>query len=148
MELNFFMMLWVAYLQVHSFGNGSKLTGESHGTLWTCENDATKTIYLDQDGGRLTKPGESWEFTLHDIGITPNLNKTDGASFPFDENFENWLADAFENIKCNPTSHIDFATKIEFEKNLSNRLCSFLSNQPIKKSHKTSIHVHQIDKSW
>jgi len=120
-----FVTLWVAYLQLHQFEETHEISSNSDGAEWVCKFDNTKMVRLNDHVASLITPEKNWEIHIRDediIGLSDYQNGENehfGRVTKFDSfgsSFEDWLAKAFETMKCNPDSHINFPKRIKQEK--------------------------------
>ena len=133
MDLSVFVLLWVAYLQLHDFVESTQALDATDGVTWTCKHDSTKTIHLLEQHATLATSSQRWDIFIREEDIVcidksfedDVLNQYGARTHifrDFGSRFEVWLADAFESVKCNPDSHIDFSSKIDNEKGFVNLL--------------------------
>ncbi len=136
MDLSAFVLLWVAYLQAHDFIESTQALDETGGVTWTCKHDNTKAVHLLEQHASLSTSSERWDIFIREEGIAcidkafvdeiGNYGASVHSFKEFGSDFEVWLAGAFESVKCNPDSYIDFSSKIENEKGFVNLLMNLV----------------------
>ncbi len=111
----------------HGFEPTPYIAKSYHGMNWLCKHDRTKTAHLWGRSAYLDYDQKQWVIDVEGDFVYTNTESqkkdhefasVDAIFNEFDDRFEIWLAKAFETVKCDPNSHINFKERLAEIKSL------------------------------